>query len=291
LLGASCHWLGVRLERMPWVQAMREMPLLELETLAASIGVNSRVTGARHLVSKILMLASKDPVAKGKLVHELAATASASAFVEAKFGENLRECPEAVRRELDVRAHARSEEDVSSDVGVSIADASLHVRLAGALADVGGQAALAMVRKYVPEMVSPHGSPSALARRLVSVLRSAAPPAAAPELSSASGVDLIGVACHWLEIRLRQMPWVGMLNQMPLNELKALAARWGAAACVQRRRVVARILASASRDRHRAETLRGMSPPVDTTEVGYIDECPASVQAAASRLVAGLVAR
>lgn len=115
LFDTLCYWLGVRLEQMPWAQALAQLPLVDLQRLASKMRVEIRVAGGsgmrrRRLVAKMLRLTSKDPTLLRELLRELAATGSLPPAVDG----DIRECPSVVRDRLRVRTGTRSRSDGTS---------------------------------------------------------------------------------------------------------------------------------------------------------------------------------
>lgn len=162
---------------------------------------------------------------------------------------------------------------------------------------MGARALVDMVTKYLPESASAYAPSDRMARRLagrlIRLLPSVVPLDAAPAMSRLGGAELVGAMCHWLGVRLLRMPWVEVLRQMPLQELREFARRSGVKLQVnkktrpflERRRIVASLASSASLDHRRWERLLrelttdgAAAPPV--ASVGFLDECPRRVQLA-----------
>lgn len=139
VVGATCHWLGVRLQRMPWARELRRRSFRELRALFYELRIDDsdvRVRSSRRFVAKILASASQDHSVKERLLRELGMSRRTSSVEPVGY---IDECPDAVRSALDVG-------------GVFSAPTSCAIltpRFEAALAAMGPGAMEAMVKKFM----------------------------------------------------------------------------------------------------------------------------------------------
>lgn len=70
LIGRLCHWLALRLQRMPWVGVLQEMTFAQLCDVAATLGIRTPAENKRLLVSGILE-AARHPMLRAMLLNRL----------------------------------------------------------------------------------------------------------------------------------------------------------------------------------------------------------------------------
>lgn len=120
-------------------------------------------------------------------------------------------------------------------------------RFEAALAALWLGAREAMAKKFVPECRATC-TLGTLARRFEGLLLGLIPPHVVDEMSGSSDADLVRSLCHWLGVRLEQMPWVQALRRSP--ELRRLFASLGVPlpGLEHKRALIASLLSSLSQD-------------------------------------------
>lgn len=277
LVGAVCHWLEFRLQRMPWVDALFQLSFRELRSLMSVLDLETLLTSSkRPLVARILTSTSQDLKSQERLLRELTRSTGRPLRVSSDATGYLAECPEVVRGEVVLHAQLRAP-------AASEHYAELVSRLQDALAELGYPALKELVKKYAPEMDVQLRAAGSLGRGLIRFLPSVAPPAALDMMSSLRGAELVGAFCHWLGVRVQQTPWVEELRRMRHQELRDLVGTLGVD--LSRRgsgpQLVAKIASlaadSAAVGERLARELRRPGRrliPGGAAAVGYLDECP-----------------
>lgn len=264
-------WLQGRLHLMPWAEALRKLPRRQLQNLTTELGLGAFADArSRFTRVKILASASQEHV-KRRLIGALGAAPPPS---NATLAEIVAKCIANISGDVQT---------VDNASGAFPEDVDFFPRVEVALTALGHDVVKAMTRTYFPEVGYPCLTPAALAKRMAKVLPTVVPPVAAAGILGSKGADFFGALCHWLEVRMQQMPWVAAMRQMSASELTALRAKMGLAApvSISLRRLVAATTAAAMRNHSLRAELRcelRCAAGKARTEIGYLDECPEGVR-------------
>lgn len=282
LAGALCHLLEARLRRMPWAEMLRQRSHEELQALALKLGVDP-VGAPRRIVSKLVSAASQDDALQERLVDMLVVPLRMQRLVDDTAVGYRSECPQ-FDGPIDSSKLRSALRGNSSGTGLAPSQSFQEVFLA-----LGDAALQRMATKYMPEVQDYAGERGATARRLTSLLLSIVSPEEARDILELDSADLVGALCHWLEVRLRQMPLIGTLRRMPHQKFHMLLLRVGLVPPMPRTKpsMMATLLSSASQDdmvRDRlARELTALTHAAcgfNGTVVGYLGECPDGVRLA-----------
>jgi len=293
-VGEMCHWLAVRLSKMPWVDTLHGKTAGELCHILRQAGLQpSGNHNRRDLIARILREATPEGSHFRRL--GLRAAGTLQGLLDKELPDDrqrmpasravgyIDECPGVVRVELGFAPGGAGD------------DPSVVRALTASLEALSPAAVRAMFRHFLPEAVVPSGTQAEnvarMRRRLLKQVLHALPQFDAEKLLRLDWVNTVGEVCHWLAVRLSKMPWLGALHGKTAHDLRRilLEAGFQASDRTSHRALTARILRAATNEGRdgtsvrRRGTLRrllelelsdGRQRMPASRAVGYIDECP-----------------
>jgi len=282
LIGAVCHWLGVRLKQMPWVEKLRRVPRQDLFAMSNTLGIERRgVTLKRAILARILAAAAMNSTLEGVISQLLGVSGGVPAISSTRRVGYIDECPGPVKSDMATRAHPWQRIGSSSEAAPSRAHELLGERLQGVFATLGQDATKALAEEYCLEPDPLDTDSGGLARRVAEVLPLTIALADASRMLKLDSASLVGELCHWLGVRLERIPWATMLRRFP--DLPGLVSRLGlhAPPTVGGATPLAHVMRGASQDRLlRMRLIHELTLDRVGADARCIDECPGVVQRA-----------